>query len=371
MKTRNYLWAVLTVAATLSLTACGSEENENTEQNKMEARLELTLKGTSVNTKATDTALPTDENEKKVNRVAVAIFDKDGKVIIIKEFTKTSGIVVNCAPDENCTGIVVANAPENHFAGVSTKAAFIATTVDLTQTSTALPMSGEIKSGTGDAATATFTLKPGVTSSLTAEVSRLVARVAINSIKTAFDGSGQYAKATFTAKKIFLHNANTKSSVDPGTPTVTVPLSGKTDGTNADLQTSMDYAITETAYATPYWFYTFAHDKTSPTKLVIYGKFDADGTGTAATEEDVYYPVVVNKLQAGTTINDGSTDISDATTAGKGDATIIRNSTYTITATIKSKGVDDPDKDIDPAIVNLTVTVAPWKFTISQDVTFN
>ena len=369
MRTRNYLWAVLAMAA-LSLTACGSEENENTEPQKMEARIELTLKGTSVNTKATGASLPTEDNENKISRVAVAIFDKDGKVIIIQEFTKTEDIVVNCAPGKDCTGIVVANAPANHFAGITTKKDFTAKTVDLTQTSTALPMSGDIKSGTGNAATTTFTLTAGKESTLTAEVSRLVARVTINSIKTAFEASGQYAKATFTAKKIFLHNANTKSTVDPGTPTGSEPLTGKTDGTNAGLQTALDQAIGATAHTTPYWFYTFAHGKTSPTKLVIYGKFDADGTGGTATEEDVYYPVVVNKLQAGTTINDGSTNI-DASTDGKGDATIIRNSTYTITATIKSKGVEDPDKDIDPAIVNLTVTVAPWKFSISQDVTFN
>ena len=366
METRNYLWAVL-AAATLSLAACAGEESENTEPQKMEARLKLTLQGTSANTKATDTTLPTEDSEKTIGRVAVAIFDKNENVIIIQEFTKTSDIVVNCKPGADCTGIVVANAPANHFAGITTKTTFIAKTVNLTQTSTNLPMSGEIK----DAAINTFTLTAGSTSNLTAEVSRLVARVAINSIKTAFDPSGQYAKATFTAKKIFLHNANTKSSVNPRTPTVTVPLSGKTDGTNTDLQTSLDQAINETAYTTPYWFYAFAHDNASPTKLVIYGKFDADGNGTAAAEEDVYYPVVVNKLQAGTTINDGSTDIGNTSTTGKGDATITRNSTYTITATIKSKGVDDPDKDIDPAIVNLTVTVAPWKFTISQDVTFD
>ena len=364
MRTRNYLWAVL-AAATLSLTACGGEENESTEPKKMEARLMLTLSGAPVNTRSTGAALPTEANEKTIGRVAVAIFNSDKSVNIIQEFTSTSGISVNCNPGTNCTGIVVANAPANHFAGVTTKDGFIAKTLDLTQTATELPMSGDIKQG----ASSTFTLTAGTTSNLTAEVSRLVARVAINSIKTAFETSGQYAAATFTAKKIFLHNANTKSNVDPGTPIVSVPLSGKVDGTNAGLQTALNQAITAAAHTTPYWFYTFAHNATTPTKLVIYGSFDPDGAGSA-TPKNVYYPVVVNKLQPGTIIKDGGTTVGSAA-SGKGDGTISRNSTYTITATIKGIGVDDPDKDINPAVLNLTVSVAEWALELSQDVTFN
>ena len=365
MKTGNYLWAML-AAATLSLTACGSEENENQEPpQKMEARLMLTLTGTPTDTRSTGSTLPTEANENTVGRVAVAIFNSDKSVNIIQEFTSTSGISVNCNPGTNCTGIVVANAPANHFAGVTTKDAFIAKTIDLTQTATALPMSGDIKLSTNT----TFTLTAGTTSNLTAELSRLVARVAINSIKTAFEPGGQYSAATFTAKKIFLHNANTKSNVDPGTPVVSVPMSGKVDATNPGLQTALNQAITSAAHTTPYWFYTFAHNATTPTKLVIFGSFDPDGAGATAAK-DVYYPVVVNKIQPGTIIKEGSTNVGTATT-GKGDATISRNSTYTITATIKGIGVDDPDKDINPAVLNLTVTVADWALNITQDVTFN
>lgn len=365
MKTRNYLWAVLAMAA-LSLAACGdNEENRDLEPQKMEARLVLTLSGTPLNTRSTGAAIPTKADEETIGRVTVAIFNKDKSVNIIQEFTSTTGINVNCTPGVDCTGIVVANAPAKHFAGVTTRDTFIAKTLDLTQTATALPMSGDIKQN----ASTTFTLTAGATSSLTAEVSRLVARVAINSIKTAFDASGQYSAATFTAKKIFLHNANTKSNVDTGTPTVSVPLSGKVDGTNTDLQTALNQVINTTAHTVPYWFYTFAHSATTPTKLVIYGSFDPDGAGSE-TAKNVYYPVVVNRIQPGTIIKDGENPVGSAS-AGKGDGTISRNSTYTITATIKGIGVDDPDKDINPAVLNLTVTVAEWALNITQDVTFN
>lgn len=229
-------------------------------------------------------------------------------------------------------------------------------------------MSGDIKVN----GSTSFTLAADEVSA-SASLSRLVARVAITNIQTAFNPTGQYSAATFKIKKIFLHNAASTSTVGTGTPTTTTPVTGRVDGTNGYLQDALsDVDITSSACTTSYWFYTFATPaggvSSAPTKLVIYGSFDADGAG-ATTAEDVYYPVVVNKLQTGTTINDGN-DITSAG-SGKGDMTIARNTRYNITATIKGKGVSDPDTDINPAVISLSVTVANWDLTISQDVTFN
>lgn len=382
------------MAATLSLAACSSEENENIQPQQMEARVNLTIKGAPVQTRSTDTALPTDEKETNIERVTVAIFNSGGSVNVIQEFAKTAevadittSIQVKCTAAENCTGIVVANAPEKHFAGITTKDDFKKKLIDLSQDAKQLPMSGDIKAGSGEAATTTFTLTAGDNTAVTlsAKVSRLVARVAVTSIKTAFDEAGQYADATFKLKKIFLHKAQSKYPADPETPTEqTVTEAFRTgwwnetvtsihedklvDAVNGETGTAM----TGTAYTTPYWFYTFPNGNAQSTRLVIYGEFDPDGTGEGSTESpiDVYYPVVVNKLQTGTTINDGSSNIG-AAVAGKGDGTIARNTTYAIKATIKGKGVDSPDKDMNPATVNLTVTIAGWALNITQNVEFN
>ena len=391
MRTKNYLWAVL-AAATLSLDACVSGENEIIEpQNptKMEARLELTLKGAPANTRSTGAALPTTANEEKISRVAVAIFDKDGKVLIIREFAKTEEkYTVNCAAGENCTGIVVVNAPEKHFAGIDTKTNFRKKLITLSQDATALPMSGDIKSGSGDAATTTFTLQAGKTSTLSAEVSRLVARVSISSIKTDFDASGQYAKATFKLKKVFLHKTQSTYPADPKTPTDqpfnanlktgwwdSSVTSTHEDKLADEVGGSTGTAITATPYTTPYWFYAFPNGNTNSTRLVLFGSFDPDGEPAAGVPankaaEDVYYPIVVNKLQTGTTINDGTSNVTSAV-AGKGDGTLARNTTYAITATIKGKGADSPDADMNPATLTLTVEVAGWALNIKQDVEFN
>ncbi len=65
-------------------------------------------------------------------------------------------------------------------------------------------MSGDVKNGDGNA---TFTLGAGINTGMTARLSRLVARVSISSIKTAFDPNGQYAAASYELKNIFVRNA--------------------------------------------------------------------------------------------------------------------------------------------------------------------
>lgn len=87
MKISNYLWAVL-ATATLSLTACGSDENENVIQPKEKtAKLELTLVGTPADSRATGTLPTTDESQ--INRLTVAVFTEasGNPVNALREFT--------------------------------------------------------------------------------------------------------------------------------------------------------------------------------------------------------------------------------------------------------------------------------------------
>ena len=92
--------------------------------------------------------------------------------------------------------------------------------------------------------------------------------------------------------------------------------------------------------------------------------FDQDGPGTAYDEETVYYPIVINKSQSGTTI----TENGETKTGRTGY--LDRNTVYNLSAVIKGKGVSDPSQDIEPADLNLTVTVADWTLTVTQEVVF-
>lgn len=367
MKTNMYVFVAC--LATFFFASCSKETSEPTPQpGEKSARLELALEGTkTVNGRATGDALPTSEGN--IKTIAVGVFNtSDGSVNVIAEPTVVQSgselAAINCTPG-TVDIIVVANAPTQTFAGVMKKSDFIAKTVQLSTTqdsniqkSDNLPMSGE---ATGIALTA------GKAKELTISLSRLVARISISSITTAFDPNGAYKSATFKPEKVFLYNAMSTSPVIPTTqPVATTPIHGATApggiytaGTTWLLDNTTTGAA-NTAYTTPHWFYTFANDgKTTPTKFVISGQFDADGAG-AGTAETVYYPIVVNKAQAGTIIS-GS---------GNGDSTIKRNSEYKLTAIIKSKGVNDPAIEIAPATLTLTVNVADWALTITQEVTF-
>lgn len=197
MKTSNYLWAAL-ATATLSLSACSSDENENGMQPKEKtAKLELTLVGAPADSRATGTLPTTDESQ--INRLTVAVFTgaTGNPVNALREFTgkdikdaetgsgKTISIL--CEPGDEQTIYVVANASPALFAGVTNLAGFKAKLMLLSETTKAagagevtdaqkannLPMLGIVNKQN---------LTAGAEATATAELTRLVARVSISSI---------------------------------------------------------------------------------------------------------------------------------------------------------------------------------------------
>lgn len=372
MKTSNYLWAAL-ATATLSLSACSSDENENGMQPKEKtAKLELTLVGAPADSRATGTLPTTDESQ--INRLTVAVFTgaTGNPVNALREFTgkdikdaetgsgKTISIL--CEPGDEQTIYVVANASPALFAGVTNLAGFKAKLMLLSETTKA--------AGSGDA---TDVQKPsnlpmlgivnkqnltaGTETTATAALTRLVARTSISSIKIAFDKAGQFKDATFNVTGIYLKNANSSVNAEK---TGSVPISGS-DKANKYLYEAVSSHTANTELTTPYYFYAFPNASATPTKLIIKGTFDADGTGSTSAPVTRYYPVTINKKQANTTITGGE---------GTDKGSIAANTRYVLTALIKGEGVDDDSKEIDPATLKLTVTVADWALTINQNVTF-
>ena len=98
-------------------------------------------------------------------------------------------------------------------------------------------------------------------------------------------------------------------------------------------------------------------------KLVIKGKFDADGSGTVATEQVVYYPVKLNcNVNA-----DGTTSIP--TNGGTTKYVVSPNKNYKCSVTIKTIGSSDPSVDIDPTTAEITITVDKFE-DVSQETVF-
>ncbi len=376
MKTSKYLWVML-ATATLSLTACGSDENENVTQPKEKtARLELTLVGTPATNRATGTLPTTDESQ--INRLTVAVFTGSTDVSTVnalQEFTGEdikaastgTGKVISmlCSPGDGQTIYVVANAASALFAGVTNLAGFKAKLALLSETTkdagandatdvqkaNNLPMLGTVN---GKNLTAGEKLEVDV------ELSRLVARVSISSIKTDFDEAGQFKAATFKVDAIYLKNANSSVNMEKEG---SVPINGEHESkvvTEYLYEAVADHKA-NTELKTPYYFYTFPNASgDTPTRLIIKGTFDADGTG-ATKAVTRYYPIVINKKQANTTISGGE---------GTNKGSIAFNTKYVLTAVIKGEGAPNDETDIDPATLQLTVTVADWALTINQNVTF-
>jgi hypothetical protein len=361
MKKKTFF--LVAASAGLLFTSCGDESTTVSEGN---AAVTLSLEGSaSFGTSTRSTTTPTLEDQ--INTIAVGVFYSDGSVNTIVEPSLSGGTAsFSCYATTSgtpCDIVVVANAPSGTFAGVTTKTDFLAKTVSLTQTSSNLPMSGDT----------TFTLVARSTNTPTVSLSRLVARIELAQIKTSFDASGTYINAIFTPDKVFMYNAMSVSDVNTASyPTTSAPLNGY-DGTTVfasllDSLTGISLSGTQTD-ATSHYFYTFSNPSTStsPTKLIISGSLDINGDGdtTDTGEGYVYYPIVVNKAQAGTTIS-----TTGGTYADQGTSAVTRNVKYVLKATIKGPGVTDPSKDVTPADITLTVEVDPWALEVSQDVVF-
>lgn len=105
-------------------------------------------------------------------------------------------------------------------------------------------------------------------------------------------------------------------------------------------------------------FYIFENANIlTPTIVALVADYNENGIDVPAPENNLrkYYPVVINKA---------------ATGGQDGTMTIKRNVTYNVMITVKGVGVDNPFEPIDPASLNVTVTVADWALIVNVNQTF-
>jgi hypothetical protein len=414
------------------LASCAGDETAVTQGTGEPATIKLTLSTGSATTKAggaSGTSLPTTETsgsgETYLNRACVALFDGDthtsssttSNVVTIEDINSPS--VSSASPNTITTTtnakymLVVANAPSGYFKGITTLYAFLTKAADLgytisaggnstytkssystlsdgvnNQLTTALPMYSAIQSlNSGNALTANTAY------TASAQLIRMVARVAITNITTSFETSGAYSSAVFVPTEIFMYNANTTYNWDNTMPSTASLQTGESTNTSSALSALTDYSylssgvlslagaapttvsatatelvylqdgLTTSTTINPYFFYVFPNSSssalstTNATKIVIKGNWTFGGTTTT-----MYYPILINHAQTGTSFSNTQTGT---------DTQIAANTRYSIKATIKSIGVITPSSNIDPASVSLSVTVIPWTDASGQTVVFN
>jgi hypothetical protein len=386
MKVYNLLIALMLSMSLFSSCAC--EEDTTTDDSAI-IRLSLATGATKTNA-----AIPADNggtvgaNEGKINNVCVGIFDSSDNMITLYQYTYSGTVsIVTKTTAKNI--LIAANVPKGTFSGVTTRTGFLnkvqnlsyTTSVDglsnsnktvaSSQTLTALPMFAST--------TLSSSLTASSTSSQSLTLSRVVSRVVLKSLSTNFGSTVGFANATFVPREIFVYNVNdqyqwngTSSSsgtnlsgeITSGSPgALTASTSSNTGYLSSGLLSSMTgVAGTNTYLSTsnnPYFFYVFPNGATTPTKLIIKGIFYPKGA-TESTGEVMYYPIIINHSQTGTTITDtdGSTYANGA--AFSKDSQIAANTSYDLSITIQGRGVSSASQDITPSSATVTMTVASW-----------
>lgn len=400
MKTNVFLFAAL---GTALLSSCNNDSvPANSENGEVKtARIELTLMGSSATRtgSTTDPSTGVATDEQTVNNIVVGIFNSSGDVLTVQSNNSPSTSVANVitcplnagSTYDNCSAVVVANVPASSITDLkssTSKVNFLGKTISLSestvsasgdvQVATKLPMSGDVKDGSN----ATFTLTPGGTKTgLAVELVRMASRITLTGISADFSSS-PYPNAKFKLERVLLRDAisttkvTTSATASDAMPTGATYLTGGdtwsgsswTDTANPYLFNTLSYEVTGSS-ALPgsnyYWFYAFANSGSSqPTSFVIQGTFDEDGDFSAPGVSTVFYPVIVNQMQPGTTID--GTAYAGTSTIGS----ISRNKLYNLKVVLKNKGALSPTENINPADLSITVTVAPWPAAIVQEVAF-
>ena len=373
-------------AVALWFTSCSSEDvaQNGGGLNEKDQRVLLL----SVNTGNLGTRSALTDAEKQINDMTVGIYDKSNNYRVVANLTSgaedkvasgstdgtfktASGVkVVTSTLQKDDQVLVAVNRGTTAFTSKPSPADFSNVTMDAV---TAL--TGSATNTTIDATKfpkfGKATLPAGSNSTFTAtvKVKNLVSKVTLADLKVEF--SGPYASATFTPEEIFLLNVPNKlafsatGQADPSTPKfaylngtdITKPDGASVTKTDVLAKTITASALTGSSTAsftdTPI-LYTIPNSNSTSNKtiLVIAGKFDKDGSASAATEETVYYPLALNE--------DYSTDASGTAADGGTKSQTLAGKNYMCKVKIKTIGASNPWVTTGPQTAVLTVDVENW-----------
>ena len=245
--------------------------------------------------------------ETKIINSVIATFFKDGSINVIKNATFSEGqetkLTFSLRPGD-LNLYVIANVDISLFSKVSTEEQFKEVLLSLNQST--IPLSGK----------SSITIEANKTLSHTIYLERVVTKVSLASVDINQLATNGYANSTFKIDRVFLHNVNTKSTID---------YKGSEKKSGLSEPTLLNYEEDFFGYYDRHYFYGFE----GTLKLVIGGWFK-DGD---RAPEYVYYPLDIDAKH---------------------------NTHYDISAVIKTKGVKTPDDKLENGILDLTIKVVDW-----------
>jgi len=408
MKTRLLL--IAGIAAVGMMTSCASDNGDSPNNSGKNATVNLSFAtGGTRTTTATDDGSNIGTNEGTVANMAIGLFDDGGSRVSAVPFagnsettdytysssgtkiTTTSSTtqiaVIANVPTVATTKLDLANSGtlstfENKYTGL-----LVNTTSSDGTGSTTTPTTYNSQKTTGLPMYALTPVSFGSNTTITEPITlkRMVARICLTKLATDFSSYSDVT-AKFVPTEIFMYNVKDQlTNWQTGTTAFSTGITesgttGKcelTDQTTTTIKnitdaTSNNYAYlssgieiptswsasaeTPTTYldcstddyksANALSFYVFPNDAAVPTKMIIKGIF----TPTGGTPAIVYYPIVINHAQTGTTITGNTLS----------DANIGANMLYNLKVTISGRGVSDPSKTLSPSTVTVNMTVTAW-----------
>lgn len=293
--------------AAVAVIGCSEKDVEMPDEQKGE-KIQLTVNLPQAVTKVTG-----DLTDDRVNDVQIFVFDKNG-LYETSTHSTSSSLSLTCTTGEKKI-VALVNAPlENAITNIAELRARTSDLKDCDEGN--IVMSGEV----------TEVLTSSTT--VTMQVERLAARVAVSQVNTDFELEA-HQNLPFVIKSIYLVNvAGEKAYLADNTPTKWY------NETQYDASTSPAFlhdAVTAGtisnggSYDTEHYFYCYPNTTATKTRLVI----EAEVGGYT-----YYYPVTLNAVDA--------------------------NTAYAYNLTITRLGSDSPDVPVADGTVNFTVTVKDW-----------
>lgn len=187
-----------------------------------------------------------------------------------------------------------------------------------------------------------------ITSEVTMQIRRLVARVKVGSIKTNFAG-GPYDGMSLTDVKAYLINVQGSKYMHDGEGNNLLVLNkGKyveADAASCSMPgaiyESLPVPVTDAGYNTPMYFYCYENSIPRESSVSKYTRMVIEGKLNGVT---YYYPVVLKD--------------------------ITRNTCYSLDITIKRPGSTDPGTDMQKGTLQATINVVNWEVEGNGSVEF-
>lgn len=315
-----------------------------------ESTLTISLSGIQTGSKSTGSGHGNQTDDNYINTLEIFLFNADGEsagtLDAYKKFTTSDGITnlqIKATTGKKTIYAIANSHRSDNFKGITTIVEFQKVQAGLKDDNT----KDFIMTGSVDA-----TLQ--VTTSITFAISRMAAKIELQSVKTAFVGT-PYEGMSLSNVEMFMINVHSSKRLHDNlaaTATILNPKALVAADVNSCKMPGMLHdkiaaTVNDAGYKTSHFFYAYENTLDSETadnrytRLVI--KADLNG-------HTYYYPVNVNQVNYG----------YDPANNHKG---IKRNTEYKVNVTIMRPGSTDPDKPVEHGVMAVTLNILNWSTT--------